>query len=181
MIDTPNYGRGVVRGNLSQPQLIIHIVSLVFIDYQTFNIWNYERRIAFPELVGQWFPLTGEYDSELVVHLCYWRCTDVSLSKIVVEIVTIEGIYVAALDDLIGTPICERTRRRFQVNHLFNAFESKFAAEKTMIIMKMKMEIISPDSFYLHFTNSQQSKAMLTFRWYGESNGYYSEISRFSD
>ena len=96
------------------------------------------------------------------------------------ESVSIEDI-IGDLNDLIGTPILiaeEVSNKKFE-----EAFENSFVleegAEDYEWNYKDKNGNHKPDSYTWTFYKFATSKGYVDIRWFGESNGYYSEGVNF--
>ncbi len=81
------------------------------------------------------------------------------------ENVSIDDI-VGDLNDLIGTPILQASKDS-------NSDETEEQSQK------IKERGYTPDSFTWTFYNISTIKGHVTIKWYGESNGYYSESVTF--
>ena len=93
------------------------------------------------------------------------------------EKVTIEDIC-GDLDDLIGTPILKA--EEVSNESFVNAFESKFKKQKDDDYYEKDEDgNYKPDSFTYTFYKFATIKGYVDIRWYGESNGYYSESVDF--
>ena len=93
------------------------------------------------------------------------------------ESVTIEDIC-GDLDDLIGTPILKA--EEVSNKPFVDAFESKFKKqEEDDYYEKDEEGNYKPESFTYTFYKFATIKGYVDIRWYGESNGYYSESVDF--
>lgn len=115
--------------------------------------------VEFNELVGKTLTKIKQTDDQLLF-ICsdsteYLMCHDQDCC----EQVLIEDI-AGNLDDLIGSPILK-------------------ASEDTDRKNKRDPENDYPDSFTWTFYNLATIKGYVTIRWYGTSNGYYSENVSF--
>jgi hypothetical protein len=93
------------------------------------------------------------------------------------ESVTIEDIC-GDLDDLIGTPILKA--EEVSNESFINAFESKFKKQKDDDYYEKDEEgNYKPDSYTYTFYKFATIKGYVDIRWFGSSNGYYSESVDF--
>jgi len=82
------------------------------------------------------------------------------------------------LDDLIGTPIL--LAEEVSNETFVNAFESKFKKQKEDDFFEKDEEgNYKPDSYTWTFYKLATIKGYVDIRWFGESNGYYSESVDF--
>ena len=117
--------------------------------------------LTIESLVGKILTKIENNYNEIIFH-----CTDGKRYKMYhdqdcCESVTIEDI-VGDLSDLIGSPIIRATEdmSRDDPNDVIKEFQ---------------------DSFTWTFYNIATAKGHVTIRWYGESNGYYSESVNFKE
>jgi hypothetical protein len=92
------------------------------------------------------------------------------------ESVSIEDIN-GDLDDLIGTPILladEVSNKEFE-----KAFASKFKEVKGSFLLKDNEGNRKPESYTWTFYKLATINGYVDIRWFGESNGYYSESVDF--
>lgn len=132
------------------------------------------------ELVGKVLTNIENKGDELIFH-----CEDGNKYKLYhaqdcCESVSIEDI-IGDLNDLIGTPILiaeEISNKEFE-----EAFENSFVleegAEDYEGNYKNKDGHYKPESYTWTFYKFATSKGYVDVRWFGESNGYYSEDVNF--
>jgi hypothetical protein len=92
------------------------------------------------------------------------------------EGVSIEDIN-GDLNDLIGTPIIKA--EEVSNEDFINAFERKFHKEEDSGLEKDDDGNYKPESYTWTFYKLATIKGYVDIRWYGESNGYYSESVNF--
>lgn len=132
------------------------------------------------ELVGKILVNIENKSDELIFH-----CEDGNKYKLYheqdcCESVSIEDI-VGDLSDLIGTPILiaeEVSNKEFEESFK-NSFVLEEGAEDYGWNYKDKNGNHKPDSYTWTFYKFATSKGYVDVRWFGESNGYYSESVSF--
>lgn len=92
-----------------------------------------------------------------------------------------EGVYIedinGDLNDLIGTPIIKA--EEVSNEDFIDAFERKFHKEEGSSLEKDDDGNYKPESYTWTFYKLATIKGYVDIRWYGESNGYYSESVNF--
>lgn len=92
------------------------------------------------------------------------------------EYVCIEDIN-GDLNDLIGTPIVKA--EEISNEDFVNAFERKFHKEEGSSLEKDNNGNYKPESYTWTFYKLATIKGYVDIRWYGTSNGFYSESVNF--
>jgi len=127
--------------------------------------WKSIKEIKISELVGLTMKSVERYGGEIIFKTDSNRFFTMNHSQDCCESVTIESI-TGDLDDLVDSPILvaeESTSRKWPDG--------------------VPYETYTPDSFTWTFYKLATVKGWVDIRWYGESNGYYSEsvsIEEFS-
>lgn len=123
------------------------------------------------ELVGKTLTKIDKTVDELIFHCETGETYKMYHSQDCCESVSIEDIN-GDLEDLIGTPILKA--EEVSNKEFVDAFESKFTTQGSW--RKTDEEgNYEPDSFTFTFYKLATIKGYVDIRWYGESNGYYSE------
>jgi hypothetical protein len=124
------------------------------------------------ELVGKTLTKIEKINnSELIFHCETGEKYKMFHSQDCCEDVSIEDIN-GDLDDLIGTPILKA--EEVSNEEFVKAFESRFTIEGGWT-KRDEEGNYEPDSFTFTFYKLATIKGYVDIRWYGESNGYYSE------
>lgn len=129
------------------------------------------------ELIGKTFVKVENYDNEEII----FYCNDGTRYKLYhsqdcCERVSIEDIC-GDLDDLVGTPILNA--EEVSNDSFVNEFESKFNKIDEYGDNVDDNGDSMPESFTWTFYKFATIKGYVDIRWYGESNGYYSESVNF--
>lgn len=129
------------------------------------------------ELVGKTLTKIDNNGDELIFHCETGEKYKMYHSQVCCESVSIEDIC-GDLDDLIGTPILkaeEVSNEDFE-----NNFESKFKKqEEDDYYEKDEEGNCKPESYTWTFYKLATINGYVDIRWFGESNGYYSESVDF--
>ena len=132
------------------------------------------------ELVGKVLTNIENKDNELIFHCENGNKYKLYHAQNCYESVSIEDI-IGDLNDLIGTPILiaeEVSNKEFE-EAFENSFVLKEGAEDYECNYKDKNGNHKPDSYTWTFYKFATSKGYVDVRWFGESNGYYSESVDF--
>jgi hypothetical protein len=128
------------------------------------------------ELVGKTVVSIDKKDDELIFICATGEKYKMYHSQSCCERVTIDDIC-GDLDDLIGTPILKA--EEVSNNDFVNAFESKFHKVEDSYSEKDDEGNYKPESYTWTFYKFATIKGYVDIRWFGESNGYYSESVDF--
>ena len=130
--------------------------------------------VEFSELKGKVLSKIDRTDNkELIFHLETGEKYKLYHSQDCCESVSIEDIN-GDLEDLIGTPIL--LAEEVSNDEFVNAFESKFKKQKEDDYYEQDEEgNYKPDSCTWTFYKLATKNGYVDIRWFGESNGYYSE------
>ncbi len=126
----------------------------------------------FKELLGKTLTEIKKNDNELIFIVNDGTQFKMYHAQDCCESVSIEDIN-GDLDDLIGTPILlaeEVSNEEFE-----NAFKNKFNKTNKYGSKSDSEGNYEPDSWTWTFYKLATIKGYVDIRWYGESNGYYSE------
>ncbi len=135
-----------------------------------------KHRAEISELVGKTLTGIEKGIDELIFHCETGEKYKMYHSQNCCEAVTIEDIN-GDLDDLVGTPILMAEEVSNQ--EYVDAFKSKFKVVEGAWRKKDDEGRYEPDSFTYTFYKLATIKGYVDIRWYGESNGYYSESVDF--
>jgi len=130
--------------------------------------------VEFSELKGKVLSKIDRTDNEeLIFHLETGEKYKLYHSQDCCESVSIEDIN-GDLEDLIGTPIL--LAEEVSNDEFVNAFKSKFKKQKEDDYYEKDEEgNYKPDSCTWTFYKLATKNGYVDIRWFGESNGYYSE------
>ena len=143
--------------------------------YSTINTTDMSAEIS--ELVGKTVVSIDKKDDELIFICSTGEKYKMYHSQDCCETVIIEDIC-GDLEDLIGTPILKA--EEVSNESFVNAFESKFKKRKDDDYWETDEEgNYKPESYTYTFYKFATIKGYVDIRWYGESNGYYSESVDF--
>ena len=143
--------------------------------YSTINTTDMSAEIS--ELVGKTVVPIDKKDDELIFICSTGEKYKMYHSQDCCETVIIEDIC-GDLEDLIGTPILKA--EEVSNESFVNAFESKFKKRKDDDYWETDEEgNYKPESYTYTFYKFATIKGYVDIRWYGESNGYYSESVDF--
>lgn len=123
------------------------------------------------ELVGKTLTKIDKTHDEIIFHCKTGETYKMFHSQDCCESVSIEDIN-GDLEDLIDTPIIKA--EEVSNKEFIDAFKSKFTIQGNWS-MKDEEGNSEPDSFTFTFYKLATIKGYVDIRWYGESNGYYSE------
>ena len=135
-----------------------------------------KHRADIKELVGKTLTKIERATDELIFHCETGEKYKMYHSQDCCELVTIEDIN-GDLEDLVGTPILMAEEVSNQ--EFVDAFKSSFKTVEFGWGKKDDQGRYEPDSFTYTFYKLATIKGYVDIRWYGESNGYYSESVDF--
>lgn len=128
------------------------------------------------ELIGKTLSSINTKDDEII-----FTCTSGEKYKMYHEQDCCEGVYIedicGDLNDLIGSPILQS--ESISNDSFVNDYESKFT-EKGEYYDKDANGNYKPESYTFTFYKLATIKGYVDIRWFGESNGYYSESVQFT-
>lgn len=150
------------------------MLATIFIDYQQFKNKIMDAEIS--ELVGKTVVSIDKKDDELIFICATGEKYKMYHSQNCCERVIIEDIC-GDLNDLIGTPIVKA--EEVLNDDFVNAFEGKFHKVEGSYSEKDDKGNYKPVSYTWTFYKFATIKGYVDIRWYGESNGYYSEFVDF--
>ena len=129
------------------------------------------------ELIGKTIVSIDKKEDELIFICATGEKYKMYHSQDCCESVIIEDIC-GDLDDLIGTPILKA--EEVSNESFINAFESKFKKQKDDDYFERDEKgNCKPESYTWTFYKFTTIKGYVDIRWFGESNGYYSESVNF--
>lgn len=128
------------------------------------------------ELVGKTLVSIDKKDDELIFICTTGEKYKMHHSQDCCESVTIDDIC-GDLDDLIGTPILKA--EEVTNDDFVNAYENSFHESNNTYLKKNNNGDYKPDSYTWTFYKLATIKGYVDIRWFGESNGYYSESVDF--
>jgi len=140
--------------------------------------YQYGKRFEFDDVVGMVFSSVYHDDVDVYFHI------QGSADRLLMthdqdccESVTLEEV-IGDLEDLVGTPILEA--RESASENRFDA-EYEILGPEEQVMFKLSMDLrqtdddMNSESQTWTFYNFRTIKGSVTLRWYGTSNGYYSE------
>jgi hypothetical protein len=134
-------------------------------------------QVDIKELIGKTVVSINKNDDELVFICATGEKYKMYHSQDCCESVYIEDIC-GDLDDLIGTPILKA--EEVSNDDFVTAYESKFKKKENSIYCEVGEEgNFKPESYTWTFYKLATIKGYVDIRWFGESNGYYSESVDF--
>ena len=128
------------------------------------------------ELIGKTLTKIEKNIDELIFHCETGEKYKMYHSQDCCETVTIEDIN-GDLDDLVGTPILMAEEVSNQ--EFVDTFKSGFKKTEGSWYKRDDQGRYEPDSFTYTFYKLATIKGYVDIRWFGESNGYYSESVDF--
>ena len=128
------------------------------------------------QLVGKTIVSINREDNELIFICSTGEKYKMYHSQDCCESVTIEDIC-GNLEDLIGTPILKA--EEVSNDEFVNAFESKFHKVEGFYTEQDDEGNCKPESCTWTFYKLATIKGYVDIRWFGVSNGYYSEAVNF--
>ena len=128
------------------------------------------------ELVGKTLTKIDKTHDELIFHCETGETYKMYHSQDCCESATIEDIN-GDLDDLIGTPILKAEEVSNQ--EFVDAYKGRFKLTEGQWGRKDDQGRYEPDSYTFTFYTLATIKGYVDIRWFGESNGYYSESVDF--
>lgn len=138
------------------------------------SYYDKERNVSV--LIGKTLTSIDNKGDELIFH-----CTDGTEYKMYHEPDCCESVSIDDIDgnfdDLIGVPII--VAEDVSNDDFVKAYESGFKRDGDSYFEKDANGNYKPDSYTWTFYKFATIKGYVTVRWFGESNGYYSESVNF--